>query len=206
MLALYCPFGVQGTSSSSQLDKYRHWHDDQCSLVTFADQPSNRKQNYLFHRDPPCFENKKVPSKTENGKKWLDIYDVDVHFNAPASQSKAAILFSLFEPSGFFTLQLNLSWRHFRSPLGLFSFNYVHCKLHLLLAPTARQSDPATSASEGTGRFQSVKIDRTASLLKLRSTISLCSTIYWQFHLWLGKGTYEESSVLGEHEKGRSGR
>ena len=32
-------------------------------------------------------------------------------------------------------------------------------------------------------RFHSVKIDRTASLLKLRSTISLCSTIYWQFHL-----------------------
>ena len=63
----------------------------------------------------------------------------------------------------------------------------------------------STSASEGTGRYQSVKIDITASLLKLRSTISLCSTIYWQFHLWLGKGKCEESSVLGEHEKGRSG-
>ena len=61
MLSLFCPFGVQGTSSSSQLDKYRHWHDDQCicSLVTFANQPRNRKQKYLFHRDSPCFENKR---------------------------------------------------------------------------------------------------------------------------------------------------
>ena len=51
------------------------------------------------------------------GKKWLDIYDVDVHSNAPASQRKA-ILFSLFEPSGFFTLQLNLSWCQSRSSLA----------------------------------------------------------------------------------------
>ena len=86
---------------------------------------------------------------------------------------------------------------------GLFSFNYVHCKLDLLLARTARQSDRHRRARAA--GFQSVKIDRTASLLKLRSTISLCSTIYWQFHLWLGKGKCEESSVLGEHEKGRSG-
>ena len=80
---------------------------------------------------------KEVPSKTENGKKWLDIYDVDVHSNAPASQSKAAILFSLFEPSGFFTLQLNLSWRHSRARSSLawpLSFNYVHCKLDFFLA------------------------------------------------------------------------
>ena len=65
-----------------------------------------------------------------------------MHSNALASLSKTAILFSLFEPSGFFTLQLNLSWRHSRSSLhGLFSFNYVHCKLDVLLAPTARESD-----------------------------------------------------------------
>ena len=76
------PFGVQGTSSSSQLDKYRHWHDDQCSLVTFADQPSNRKQKYLFHRDAPCFENKRSAQQDWKWeKKWLDIYDVDVHSN-----------------------------------------------------------------------------------------------------------------------------
>ena len=29
------------------------------------------------------------------GKKWQDIYDVDVHSNAPASQSKAADIDSL---------------------------------------------------------------------------------------------------------------
>ena len=58
------------------------------------------------------------------------------------TQCKAATLFSLFEPSGLFTLQLNLSWRHSRSSLGLlFFFNYVHCKLDLLLTLTASQSD-----------------------------------------------------------------
>ena len=81
------------------------------------------KQKYLFHRDPPCFENKRSAQQDWKWKKkWLDIYDVDVHSNAPVSQSKAAILFSLFEPSGFFTLQLSLSWRHSRSSLGMASF------------------------------------------------------------------------------------
>ena len=206
MLALYCPFGVQGTSSSSQLDKYRHWHDDQCSLFTFADQPSNRRQKYLFHRDPPGFENKRSAQQDWKWeKKWLDIYDVDVHANAPASQSKAAILFSLFEPSGFFTLQLNLSWRHSRSSFAWPLFFQLRLLQAWLASGAHSKAVGSTSASEGTGRFQSVKIDRIASLLKLRSTISLCSTIYWQFHLWLGKGKCEESSVLGEHEKGRSG-
>ena len=149
---------------------------------------------------------KEVPSKTENGKKWLDIYDVDVHSNAPASQSKAAILFSLFEPSGFFTLQLNLSWRHSRARSSLAWPLFFQLRpLQAWLASGAHsKAVGSTSASEGTGRFQSVKIVRTASLLKLRSTICLCSTIYWQFHLWLGKGKCEESSVLGEHEKGEA--
>ena len=86
---------------------------------------------------------KKCPARLQMGKKWLDINDVYVNTNAPASQSKAATLFSLFEPSGFFTLQLNLSWRHSRSSLAwpLFFQLYVHCKLDLLLARTARQSD-----------------------------------------------------------------
>ena len=149
---------------------------------------------------------KEVPSETENGKKnEVDIYDVDVHSNAPASQSKAAILFSLFEPSGFFTLQLNLSWHHSRSSLAWPLFFQLRPLQAWLASGAHSKAVGSTSASEGTGRFQSVKIDRTASLLKLRSTISLCSTIYWQFHLWLGKGKCEESSVLGEHEKGRSG-
>ena len=130
------------------------------------------------------------------GKKWLDIYDVDVHSNAPASQSKAAILFSLFKPSGFwtfFTLQLNLSWRHSRSFSCMASFLSTTsiASLTCFWRPQLSKAVGSTSASEGTGRFQSVKIDRTASLLKLRRTISLCSTIYWQFHLWLGKGKCE---------------
>ena len=111
------------------------------------------------------------------------------------------ILFSLFEPSGFFTLQLHLSWRHSRSSLAWPLFFQLRPLQAWLATGAHRKAVGSTSASEGTGRFQSVKIDRTASLLKLRSTISLRSTIYWQFHLWLGKGKCEESSVLGEHEK-----
>ena len=89
MLALYCPFGVQGASSSSQLDKYdTDMMIRQCSLVTFADQPRIRKQKYLFHRDPPCFENKRSAQQDWKwGEKWLYIYDVDVHSTAPASKS-----------------------------------------------------------------------------------------------------------------------
>ena len=158
MLALYCPFGVQGTSSSSQLDKYRHWHDDQCSLVTFADQPSNWKQKYLFHRDPPCFENKRSAQQNWKWakKKRLDIYDVDVHSKAPASQSKAATLFSLFQPSGFFTLQLNLSWRHSCSSLAWPLFFQLRPLKAWLASGAHSKAVGSTSASEGTGRFQGV--------------------------------------------------
>ena len=45
------------------------------------------KAKILFHRDPSCFENKRSAQQDWKwGKKWLDIFDVDVHSNAPASQ------------------------------------------------------------------------------------------------------------------------
>ena len=143
MLALYCPFGVQGTSSSSQLDKYQHWHDDQCSLVTFADQPINRKQKYLFHRDPPCFENKRSAQQDWKWEKndWTFTMStlIPTHQRAKVRQRSSLVCSSLqvfsrcnsIFPGVILALLLH----------GLFSFNYVHCKLDLLLAPTARQSD-----------------------------------------------------------------
>ena len=138
------------------------------------------------------------------GKKWLDIYDVDVDSNAPASQSKAAILFSLFEPSGFFTLQLNLSWRHSRSSLAWALFFQLRPLQAWLASGAHSKAVRSTSASEGTGRFQSVKIDRTALLLKLWSTISLCSTIYWQFHLWLEKENVKKAQCWENMKKGEA--
>ena len=137
MLTLYCPFGVQGTSSSSQLDKYRHWHDDQCSLVTFADQPSNQKQKYLFHRDPPCFESKRSAQQDWKWEKKSTF--IPTHLRAKMRQRSSLVCSSLqvfsrcnsIFPGVILALPLH----------GLFSFNYVHCKLDLLLAPTARQSD-----------------------------------------------------------------
>ena len=99
----------------------------------------------------------------------------------------------------------DFNWRHSRSSLVWPLFFQLRPLQAWLASGAHSKAVGSTSASEGTGRFQSVKIDRTASLLKLRSTISLCSSIYWQFHLWPGKGKCEESSALGEHEKGRSG-
>ena len=151
----------------------------------------------LWPMHPPWLKIKEVPSETENEKKeWLDSYNGDVHSNAAAGQSKAATLFSLFEPSGFY-----VAAQSFLASFSLFSWplSFQLRPLQAWLVPGAHSmSVGSTSASEGTDRFQSMKIDRTASLLKLRSTISICSTIYWQFHLWLGKGNCEESSVLGE--------
>ena len=157
-------------------------------------------KKYLFHRDPRCFENKRSAQQDWKWGKhdWTFTMStfIPTHQRAKVRQRPSLVSSSLqvfsrcnsIFPGVILALLFN----------GLFSFNYVHCKLDLLLAPTARQFF---------GRFQSVtrKIDRTASLLKLRSTIILCSTIYWQFHLWLEKGKCEESSVLGEHEKGRGG-
>ena len=72
--------------------------------------------------------------------------NVDVHSNAPASQTWARQRFSLV-----FSRRSLQVFSHCNSIFpgnilalllhGLFSFNYVHCKLDLLLAPTARQSD-----------------------------------------------------------------
>ena len=46
---------------------------------------------------------------------------------------------------------------------GLFSFNYVHCKLDLILAPTARQSDPHRRARglAGFSRWRSTEQRRS---------------------------------------------
>ena len=143
MLALYCSFGVQGISSSSQWDKCRHWHD-QCSLVTFADQPRNRKQKYLFHRDPLCFENKRRAQqdwKWEKKNDWTFTMStfIPTHQRAKVRQRPSLVSSSLqvfsrcnsIFPGVILALLFN----------GLFSFNYVHCKLDLLLAHTARQLD-----------------------------------------------------------------
>ena len=147
----------------------------------------NENKNISFTVTHLVLKIKKCPAKLKMGKNdWTFTMStlIPTHQRAMAKVRQRPSG-SLFEPSGFFTLQLNLSWRHSRSSLrhGLFSFNYVHCKLDLLLAPTACKAVGSTSATEGTGRFLLVKIDRTASLLKPRSTISLCSTIYWPFHL-----------------------
>ena len=149
MLALYCPFGVQGTSSSSQLDKHTDMIINAASSRLQTNQVIESK-NTSFTVTHLVFKIKEVPSKTENGKKkWLDIYDVDVHSNAPASQSKAAILFSLFEPSGFFTLQLNLSWRHSRSSLPWPLFFQLRPLQAWLASGAHSKAVGSTSASEG---------------------------------------------------------
>ena len=79
---------------------------------------------------------KEVPSKTENGKKSTFI---PTHQRAKVRQRPSLVCSSLqvfsrcnsIFPGVIVALLLH----------GLFSFNYVHCKLDLLLAPTARQSD-----------------------------------------------------------------
>ena len=88
------------------------------------------------------WKQKKCPARLKMGKKWLDIYDADVHSNPPASQVRqrsfivcsSLQVFSLCNsifPGVILALLLH----------GLSSINYVHCKLYMLLAPTARQSD-----------------------------------------------------------------
>ena len=108
-----------------------------------ADQPSNRKQKYLFHRDPLCFENKRSAQQDWKWeKKWLDIYGRSFQRTSePAKvRQRSSLVCSSLQvfsrcnsifPGVILALLLH----------GLFSFNYVHCKLDLLLAPTARQSD-----------------------------------------------------------------
>ena len=124
---------------------------------------------------------KEVPSKTENGEKMTGHLRCRRSFqrtSEPVRQRPPLVSLSL---RVFFTLQLNLSWRHSRSSLAWPLFFQLRPLQAWLASGAHSKAVGSTSASEGTGRFQSVKIDRTASLLKLRSTIILCSTIYWQF-------------------------
>ena len=90
-------------------------------------------------------------------KKLLNIHSIE-----PAGQSKAATLFSLFEPSGFFTLQLNLSWRHMHSRSSLaWPLFFQLCPLQDWLASGAHsKAVGSTSASEGPGLAGIVGEDR----------------------------------------------
>ena len=92
---------------------------------------------------------KEVPSKTENGEKndWTCTMStfIPMHQRAKVRQRPSLVCSSLqvfsrcnsIFPGVILALLLH----------GLFSFNYVHCKLDLLLAPTARQSDRHRRAS-----------------------------------------------------------
>ena len=166
MLALYCPFGVQGTSSSSQLDKYRHWHDDHCSLVTFADQVIESK-NTSFTVTHLVLKIKEVPSKTENGGKndWTFTMStfIPTHQRAKVRQRSSLVCSSLqvfsrcnsIFPGVILALLLH----------GLFSFKYVRYKLDLLPAPTARQSDRHRRARglAGFSRWRSTDLEKRRS-------------------------------------------
>ena len=85
---------------------------------------------------------KEVPSKTENGEKdWTFTMSmfIPTHQRAKVRQRPSLVCLSLqvfsrcnsIFPAVILALLLH----------GLFFFNYVHCKLDLFLAPTARQSD-----------------------------------------------------------------
>ena len=164
MLALYCPFGVQG-SSSSQLDKYRHWHDHQCSLVT---RRSCRQLDHVIESKNTSFTvthllwNKRSAQQDWKGEKndWTFTMSkfIPTHQRDKVRQRPSLVCSSL-------------------QVFSRCSSVFPGVILALLLASffqvrplTQHPLVGSTPASEGTGRVQSVKIDRTASLLKLRST------------------------------------
>ena len=72
MLALYCPFGVQGTSSSSQLDKYRADMMINTASTRLQTNQVIESKNTSFTVTHLVLKIKEVPSKTENGKKKND--------------------------------------------------------------------------------------------------------------------------------------
>ena len=92
---------------------------------------------------------KEVPSKTENGEKndWTFTMStfIPTHQRAKVRQRPSLVCWSLqvfsrcnsIFPGVILALLLH----------GLFFFKYVHCKLDLLLAPTARQLDRHRRAS-----------------------------------------------------------
>ena len=146
MLALYCPFGVQGTSSSSQLDNSKSTDTDMMINAASSRLQTNQvivSKNTSFTVTHLVLKIKEVPSKTENGKKndWTFTMStfIPTYQRAKVRQRSSLVCSSLqvfsrcnsIYPGIILALLLH----------GLFSFNYVHCKLDLLLAPTARQSD-----------------------------------------------------------------
>ena len=109
---------------------------------------------------------KEVPSKTENGEKndWTFTMStfIPTHQRAKVRQRSSLACCSSLQvfsrcnsifPGVILALLLH----------GLFSFNNVHCKLDLLLAPTARQSDRHRRArglaSVGEDRQNSVALE-----------------------------------------------
>ena len=103
------------------------------------------RKNSSFNVTHPVLKIKEVPSKTENGGKndWTFTMStfIPTHQRAKARQRPSLVCSSLqvfsccnsIFPGVILALLLHMH--------GLFSFNYVHCKVDLPLAPTARQSD-----------------------------------------------------------------
>ena len=138
MLALYCPFGVQG-SSSSQLDKYRHWHDHQCSLVTPKLQTNHviESKNTSFTVTHLVWNKRSAQQDRKMGKNdstFTMSTVIPTHQREKVRQRPSLVCssFRVFSrcSSIFPGVILALLLASF--------FNYVHCKLDLLLTLVSR--------------------------------------------------------------------
>ena len=166
------------------------------------------RKNASFNVTHLVLKTKEVPSKTENGGKsdWTFTMStfIPTHQRAKVSQRPSLVCSSLqvfsrcnsIFPGVILALLLHMH--------GLFSFNYVHCKVDLRLAPTARQSDRHRRARglAGFSRWRSTEQRRSWNCGAPSASAKM---IYWQFHLWFGKGKCEEYQRWEKHEKGRGG-
>ena len=149
---------------------------------------------------------KEVPSKTENGKKMTWHLrcrrSFQLHQRAKVRRSDPLWFVRAFR---FF----HVAPQSFLASFALFSCMASFLSTTSIASLTffwRPQQGSRIDIGERGDWPDSVGEDRQHSVaLETASIISLCSTIYWQFHLWLGKEKREESSVWGEHEKGRSG-
>ena len=152
---------------------------------------------------------KEVPSKTENGWKMTGHIRCRRSFQRtsepnlvrqrPSLDCSSLQVFSCCNsifPGVILALLLH----------GLFSFNYVHCKLDLLLAPTARQSDRHRRAGgqAGFSRRRSTEQRRRRSWNCGAPSASAQQsngsfTCDWQ------KENVKKDQCREKHEKGRSG-
>ena len=136
-------------SSSSQLDKNRHWHD------AFADQPRNRKQKYLFHRDPPCFENKRSAQQDWKFRKndWTFTMStfIPTHQRTKVRQRPSLVCSSL----QVFSRCNSISTGVILALLlhGLFSFDQLRPLQAWLASGAHSKAVGSTSASEGLAGF-----------------------------------------------------